>query len=231
MVLETTAFAVSYGKIEALKGVSIAVGDKETVAVIGANGAGKSSLLLGLAGIVESRGAAVYRGRDLGVLPSHGRVKDGLVLCPEGRHVFPELPVEENLRLGAYRRGRARQGLEKAYELFPRLAERRRQAAGYLSGGEQQMLAIGRALMAEPELLMLDEPSLGLAPVLVDQVFEALGRLRATGMAMLLVEQNAVKALGFADRAYILETGRVVMEGRARELLNDGRVRSAYLGI
>jgi len=158
-------------------------------------------------------------------------VAQGLVLCPEGRRIFPELNVEENLKLGAYRRGSVKSGLEKAFTLFPRLAERKRQAAGYLSGGEQQMLAIGRALMAEPELLMLDEPSLGLAPVLVDQVFETLQQLRAAGIPILLVEQNAVKALSFADRAYILENGRVIMEGKGSELLSDERVKSAYLGI
>ena len=153
------------------------------------------------------------------------------VLCPEGRRIFPELNVEENLRLGAYRRGAVKTGLVKVYDMFPRLAERRTQAAGYLSGGEQQMLAIGRALMAEPELLMLDEPSLGLAPVLVDQVFETLRNLRAAGIPILLVEQNAVKALAFADRAYILENGRVVMSGKGAELLADERVKQAYLGI
>lgn len=231
MVLETRGFSVSYGRIAALKGVDIAVGEAEAVTVIGANGAGKSSLMNGLAGIVESSGYVGYKGRELSDAPSHERVKAGLVLCPEGRRIFPELNVEENLKLGAYRRGSVREGLEKAYALFPRLAERRRQAAGYLSGGEQQMLAIGRALMAQPELLMLDEPSLGLAPVLVDQVFETLERLRAEGIPILLVEQNAVKALSFADRAYILENGRVVMEGRGKELLADERVKSAYLGM
>ncbi len=231
MVLETRGFSVSYGRIAALKGVDISVGEAEAVTVIGANGAGKSSLMNGLAGIVESSGYVGYKGRELSKAPSHERVKSGLVLCPEGRRIFPELNVEENLKLGAYRRGSVREGLEKAYALFPRLAERRRQAAGYLSGGEQQMLAIGRALMARPELLMLDEPSLGLAPVLVDQVFETLERLRAEGIPILLVEQNAVKALSFADRAYILENGRVVMEGRGKELLSDERVKSAYLGM
>ena len=231
MVLETRGFSVSYGRIAALKGADIHVGASEAVTVIGANGAGKSSLMNGLAGIVEGTGYVGYKGRDLSAAPSQDRVKAGLVLCPEGRRIFPELNVEENLRLGAYRRGSVREGLERAYALFPRLAERRRQASGYLSGGEQQMLAIARALMAQPELLMLDEPSLGLAPVLVDQVFETLERLRAEGIPILLVEQNAVKALSFADRAYILENGRVVMEGKGRELLADERVKSAYLGI
>jgi len=231
MVLETGDFRVSYGRITALKGVDIKVAENEAVAVIGANGAGKSSLMNGLAGIVEAQGGVLYKGADLSRLPSHQRVKRGLVLCPEGRRIFPELNVEENLRLGAYRRGAVKTGLVKVYDMFPRLAERRTQAAGYLSGGEQQMLAIGRALMAEPELLMLDEPSLGLAPVLVDQVFETLRNLRAAGIPILLVEQNAVKALAFADRAYILENGRVVMSGKGAELLADERVKQAYLGI
>ena len=231
MVLETGDFRVSYGRITALKGVDIKVAENEAVAVIGANGAGKSSLMNGLAGIVEAQGGVLYKGADLSRLPSHQRVKRGLVLCPEGRRIFPELNVEENLRLGAYRRGAVKTGLVKVYDMFPRLAERRTQAAGYLSGGEQQMLAIGRALMAEPELLMLDEPSLGLAPVLVDQVFETLRNLRAAGIPILLVEQNAVKALAFADRSYILENGRVVMSGKGAELLADERVKQAYLGI
>ncbi|HAP43832.1 MAG: ABC transporter ATP-binding protein [Spirochaetes bacterium GWD1_61_31] len=230
-MLETGDFRVSYGRITALKGVDIKVAENEAVAVIGANGAGKSSLMNGLAGIVEAQGGVLYKGADLSRLPSHQRVKRGLVLCPEGRRIFPELNVEENLRLGAYRRGAVKTGLVKVYDMFPRLAERRTQAAGYLSGGEQQMLAIGRALMAEPELLMLDEPSLGLAPVLVDQVFETLRNLRAAGIPILLVEQNAVKALAFADRAYILENGRVVMSGKGAELLADERVKQAYLGI
>ncbi|MBU0937310.1 MAG: ABC transporter ATP-binding protein [Spirochaetes bacterium] len=231
MVLEAVDFTVHYGKILALKGVNIRVDENEAVTVIGANGAGKSSLMNGLAGIVESGGSVIYKGNEINRLQSHRRVAQGLVLCPEGRRIFPELNVEENLKLGAYRRGSVKSGLEKAFTLFPRLAERKRQAAGYLSGGEQQMLAIGRALMAEPELLMLDEPSLGLAPVLVDQVFETLQQLRAAGIPILLVEQNAVKALSFADRAYILENGRVIMEGKGSELLSDERVKSAYLGI
>ena len=231
MVLATDSFRVSYGRIAAVKGLSITVGEDEAVAVIGANGAGKTSLLAGLAGLVDFSGGATYKGGSLAGLPSAERVRRGLVLCPEGRHIFPELTVEENLRMGAFRRGRVGPGLERVNGLFPRLAERRRQTAGYLSGGEQQMLAIGRALMSEPELLMLDEPSLGLAPVMVDLVFETLAALRSEHIPILVVEQNAAKALSFADRAYILANGSLVKEGPGRELLADDDVRSAYLGI
>ena len=231
MILETSFFSVSYGRIEALKDANIHIDEHEAIAVIGANGAGKSSLLFGLSGIVESKGLIRYKGNDISSLPSHERVKLGLTLCPENRRIFPSLTTEQNLKLGAFRSKFKKSQLEFVYELFPVLYERKKQIAGYLSGGEQQMLAIGRAMMANPALLMLDEPSLGLAPILVDQVFKALEDLKKTGLSVLLVEQNAYKALSFADRAYILETGKVILEGNAKQLLSNDRVRSAYLGI
>lgn len=230
MVLETLHFNVSYGKIHAVKNVDITVHEHEVVTVIGANGAGKSSLLLGLCGIVEAKGAVVFKDEDISAMEDYKRVSRGLILCPEGRHIFPSLAVEDNLLLGFYRRGRGKKLLPYVYELFPKLKERRKQIAGYMSGGEQQMLAIGRALMAEPELLLLDEPSLGLAPILVDQVFEALDALRKQGMAILLVEQNAVRALAFADRGYILENGQIRLSGTGTELLHNEEVARAYLG-
>ncbi len=230
-MLTVESLRVSYGRVRAVKGIDFSVEAGEIVSLIGANGAGKSSTLLAIAGAVDAEGGVAYRGEDIRRLGSSDRVKRGLVLCPEGRHIFPELDVEENLRMGAFRRGSYREKSVEVFELFPVLAERRGQVAGYLSGGEQQMLAIGRALMADPELLMLDEPSLGLAPILVDQVFAVLGRLREMGYSILLVEQNANRALHLSDRTYILETGRVVAAGASNELLADDSVRRAYLGI
>ena len=230
-MLTVESLRVSYGRVRAVKGIDFSVEAGEIVSLIGANGAGKSSTLLAIAGAVDAEGSVAYRGEDIRRLGSSDRVKRGLVLCPEGRHIFPELEVEENLRMGAFRRGSYREKSVEVFELFPVLAERRSQVAGYLSGGEQQMLAIGRALMADPELLMLDEPSLGLAPILVDQVFAVLGRLREMGYSILLVEQNANRALHLSDRTYILETGRVVATGASNDLLADDSVRRAYLGI
>ncbi|MFW5737768.1 MAG: ABC transporter ATP-binding protein [Spirochaetota bacterium] len=230
-MLTVESLRVSYGRVRAVKGIDFSVEAGEIVSLIGANGAGKSSTLLALAGAVDSEGAISYRGEDIRRLGSSDRVKRGLVLCPEGRHIFPELDVEENLRMGAFRRGSYREKSEEVFELFPVLAERLSQVAGTLSGGEQQMLAIGRALMADPELLMLDEPSLGLAPILVDQVFTVLGRLRDMGYSILLVEQNANRALHLSDRTYILETGRIAAAGASSDLLADDSVRRAYLGI
>ncbi len=230
MVLETLHFSVSYGKIQAVKQADITVQENEVVTVIGANGAGKSSMLLGLCGIVESQGAVIFKGTDISRMEDFNRVKLGLVLCPEGRHIFPSLSVEDNLLLGSYQRGQGKKKLPYIYDLFPRLKERRLQIAGYMSGGEQQMLAIGRALMADPELLLLDEPSLGLAPILVDQVFEALNVLRNHGMSILLVEQNASRALAFADRGYILENGVIILTGKGCDLLHNKAVAKAYLG-
>lgn len=230
MILEALHFSVSYGKIQAVKQADISVQENEVVTVIGANGAGKSSMLLGLCGIVESQGTVVFKGTDISRMEDFKRVRLGLVLCPEGRHIFPSLTVEDNLLLGSFQRGLGKKKLPYIYDLFPRLKERRLQIAGYMSGGEQQMLAIGRALMADPELLLLDEPSLGLAPVLVDQVFEALDVLRKRGMAILLVEQNASRALAFADRGYILENGSITLSGKGSDLLHHEAVARAYLG-
>ncbi|MFW5744653.1 MAG: ABC transporter ATP-binding protein [Spirochaetota bacterium] len=230
-MLTVESLRVSYGRVRAVKGVDFSVQAGEIVSLIGANGAGKSSTLLALAGAIEAEGSVTYRGEDIRRLGSSDRVRRGLVLCPEGRHIFPELDVEENLRMGAFRRGSYREKSEEVFELFPVLAERLSQVAGYLSGGEQQMLSIGRALMADPELLMLDEPSLGLAPILVDQVFAVLGRLREMGYSILLVEQNANRALHLSDRTYILETGRIAAAGASNDLLADDSVRRAYLGI
>jgi branched-chain amino acid transport system ATP-binding protein len=231
MMLSVESLRVSYGRVRAVKRIGFTVGTGEIVSVIGANGAGKSSTLLAIAGAVEAEGTITYQGSDISRLTSSERVKRGLVLCPEGRHIFPELDVEENLRMGAFRRGSYREKSDEVFELFPVLKERRKQVAGYLSGGEQQMLAIGRSLMANPELLMLDEPSLGLAPILVDQVFGVLEQLRERGYSILLVEQNANRALQLSDRTYILETGSIAASGRSQQLLADDKVRRAYLGI
>jgi len=231
MMLAVESLTVSYGRVRAVKGISFTVEAGEIVGLIGANGAGKSSSLLAIAGAEEAGGRILYRDESIVGISSSERVRRGLVLCPEGRHIFPELDVEENLRMGAFRRGSFREKADEVFALFPVLEERRKQVAGYLSGGEQQMLAIGRALMADPELLMLDEPSLGLAPILVDQVFEVLGRLREMGYSILLVEQNANRALQLSDRTYILETGCIVASGRSADLLADDSVRQAYLGI
>ncbi len=231
MMLEVRDLKVSYGHVAAVKGISIDVAEGSVVALVGANGAGKSSLLKGLAGLERFSGSARYRGEELSELSAPQRVARGLVLCPEGRHIFPACDVQENLRMGAYRRGDYRKNTEMVFDLFPILRERRGQMAGYLSGGEQQMLAIGRALMADPELLMLDEPSLGLAPRLVDQVFEVISSLSERGYSILLVEQNATRALAVAGQAYILETGRMVHSGPGPELLESDEIRRAYLGL
>ena len=231
MILELQDFRVTYGHVKAVKGIDLTMDEGEIVAVIGANGAGKTSTLMGVAGIVDAEGALRFDGADIAACSSVERVKRGLVLCPENRRIFPELSVEENLRMGAFRRGSYAENNGEVYELFPVLQKRRRQAAGYLSGGEQQMLAIGRALMASPRLLLLDEPSLGLAPILVDQVFEVLSTLRERGYSIVLVEQNAMKALKLSDRAYIMETGVIAHSGLSEELVSDDEVRRAYLGV
>jgi len=218
----------------ALSDVSIAVRGGEIVALVGANGAGKSTLLRCISGLHRPRsGAITWNGDDLVALPAHAVVEHGVAQVPEGRHLFPGLSVAENLELGAYR-PRARAGLRgrlaRVWDLFPRLAERRRQRAGSLSGGEQQMLAIGRALMSDPALLMLDEPSLGLAPRVIEGIIEALGALHRSGLALLLVEQNVQAALAVAGRGYVLERGRIVREGSGPALLGDPEIRRAYLG-
>ncbi len=232
-MLEVHALECAYGRIPALKGVDLSVRAGELVALVGGNGAGKTTLLRALSGVQRARGRVLFDGVDLSNAPPERRVSAGIVQVPEGRQVFGPLSVEDNLRLGAYRRGRAAtaQSLERVYGMFPPLAERRRQAAGNLSGGQQQMLAIGRALMAQPRLLLLDEPSMGLAPRLVAEIFACVRALRDADTALLLVEQNARAALAIADRGYVLETGRIVLQGTGAELLADEAVRSAYLGL
>jgi branched-chain amino acid transport system ATP-binding protein len=233
-MLRVEALRSGYGRIEAVKGVDLEVSSGEIVALIGANGAGKTTLLRAISGVQPvTAGRILFEGAPIEGLAAHARVALGIVQVPEGRQVFAPLTVEDNLRLGAFRRGRAETEttLGEVYALFPVLAEKRHEPAGRLSGGQQQMLAVGRAMMARPRLLLLDEPSMGLAPLLVDQILEAVVRLRARGMTVLLVEQNASAALAIADRAYVLETGRIAHAGTGRALLDDPRVREAYLGI
>jgi len=232
-MLDVSGLQSRYGRIPALHGIDLAVRAGELVALVGGNGAGKTTLLKALSGVQPSTGRIVFEDEDISGAAAEHRVSLGIVQCPEGRQVFGPLSVEDNLRLGAYRRGGkdARSSLERVYALFPALAEHRRQAAGTLSGGQQQMLAIGRALMAQPRLLLLDEPSMGLAPRLVAEIFGAIRKLRAADTALLLVEQNAAAALAIADRGYVLETGRVVLTGTGTQLLADAGVRAAYLGL
>ena len=232
-MLDVRNLEARYGRIPALKGIDLKIEAGEVVALVGANGAGKSTLLRALSGVQPSSGEIFFEGEDLQSVPPHERVALGIVQAPEGRQVFGPLSVEDNLRLGAYRRGRAQSAasLERVYAMFPVLAERREQPAGSLSGGQQQMLAIGRALMAQPRLLLLDEPSIGLAPRLVAEIFACVRRLRAADTALLLVEQNARAALAIADRGYVIETGRIVLTGTGAGLLADEAVRAAYLGL
>ncbi|HTX53907.1 MAG TPA: ABC transporter ATP-binding protein [Candidatus Baltobacteraceae bacterium] len=234
-MLEVTELDVAYGEVPALRGVSLTVADSECVSVIGANGAGKSTLLRAISGLLRPRrGAIHFAGQPLDRMPPYDIAGLGIAHVPEGRRVLPDLTVEENLELGAYLPGpkqRRRETLAWIYEIFPRLLERRRQRAGTLSGGEQQMLAIGRGLMLRPRLLMLDEPSLGLAPIIVDATFEKIAQVRKEGIGILLVEQNVQRAMGLADRAYVLEGGRVVLSGSSRDVLNDPHVKVAYLGL
>jgi len=225
---------VYYGGIHALKGISFQVQQREIVTLIGANGAGKTTTLKTISGLVRARtGSISYLEQDVSSTPAHIIAREGLCHVPEGRRVFADMSVVENLALGAYHRRDQegiRRDLEWVYELFPRLAERRQQLAGTLSGGEQQMLAIGRGLMSHPRLLLLDEPSMGLAPLLVREIFEIIKQINAAGMTILLVEQNAHMALSVADTAYVLETGRIVFSGPAREVAANKQVREAYLG-
>ncbi len=232
-LLEVLNLEVSYGGIAALKGISFAVEEGEMVALIGANGAGKTSTLKALARLLPARGSIRFRGEELAALPSHALIGRGLALVPEGRGVFARLSVAENLSMGAYSRSDPAgivADLERVQEMLPRLYERRRQLAGTLSGGEQQMLALGRALMGRPKLLLLDEPSMGLAPLMVHQVFETIRAVAATGVTVLLVEQNARLALETASRGYVMESGRIILADSAALLLADPRVREAYLG-
>jgi branched-chain amino acid transport system ATP-binding protein len=234
VMLELEDLRVGYGNIEALHGISLSVGEGEIVTLIGANGAGKTTTLMTISGCVRARSGAIrFRGRDISGLPPHEIVALGLVQSPEGRKIFPRLSVAENLEMGAFTR-RDADGIaadqNRVFELFPILGERRRQPGGTLSGGEQQMLAIARALMARPRLLLLDEPSLGLAPLVVSRIFEVIRELNREGSTILLVEQNARMALKAAHRGYVLETGTIAMADAADKLLSDPRVRSAYLG-
>jgi branched-chain amino acid transport system ATP-binding protein len=234
MLLQAGGVDVAYGKVEAVRGVSLTMEEGQIVAVIGPNGAGKTTLLGALIGLLPSRGRIVYDGLDLARLDVEQRVARGLCLVPERRELFGEMSVADNLVLGAYTHRRDRFGtkrhLETVYERFPVLAERRAQLAGTLSGGERQMLALGRALMARPRLLLLDEPSLGLAPLIVREIFRIVVGLRELGVSILLVEQNARAALQTADYGYVLETGEVVLHGAASELLHDPRIAATYLG-
>ena len=232
-LLKVEDIHVYYGSIHAVKGVSFEVNEGEIVTLIGANGAGKSTVLNTVSGLLHPRtGSVAFEGKDLKGVPPHKVVEHGLAQVPEGRRVFLQMTVEENLEMGAFTQPNSTiaPGLADVYERFPRLKERRGQIAGTLSGGEQQMLAMGRALMSRPKLLMLDEPSMGLAPILVDQIFAIIKELHAAGTTILLVEQNARAALSVADRGYVLETGKIVATGTGAELLLDESVKKAYLG-
>ena len=233
-LLEVNNLEVYYGVICALKGISFTVNEGEIVSLIGANGAGKTTMMQSVVGIIPKKnGSVIFDGQDITKTPCHKIVQLGMTQVPEGRRIFQELTVYENLMMGAYTmrdQQKYKADLESIYERFPRLAERRNQIAGTLSGGEQQMLAMSRALMSHPKLLMLDEPSMGLAPILVDQIFEIIKELNAAGTTILLVEQNANKALQIADRAYVLETGSITLSGTGAELAQSDEVRKAYLG-
>jgi branched-chain amino acid transport system ATP-binding protein len=224
---------VAYGKVEAVRAVSLEVRDDEIVTIIGANGAGKTTLLNAIMGILTLKGAAAFADQDITQLEIEDRVASGLSLVPEHRELFSTMSVEDNLQLGAFRIAKAvaANSFERVYTLFPRLKERRKQLAGTLSGGEQQMLAMGRALMGAPKLLMLDEPSLGLAPIIVADIFRTIGELRAAGVSVLLVEQNAQAALQIADRAYVMELGEFILSGPARDIASNQRVVASYLGF
>ena len=233
-LLQLDGMRIAYGGIQAVKGISLELYAAELVCLIGANGAGKTTTLNAIAGMLPLAGGRIaYAGDDIGALPAHRRVRRGIALVPEGRGIFTRLTVEENLRMGAYARDDAdaiETDLERAYTLLPRIRERLAQVAGTLSGGEQQMLAIGRALLSRPRLLLLDEPSMGLAPQVVEKIFEVVQTVRDDGVTVLLVEQNAHLALAFASRGYVMESGRITLSGSGRALLADPSVRAAYLG-
>jgi branched-chain amino acid transport system ATP-binding protein len=233
-LLEVNEIHAHYGGIEALKGVSLSVDEGEVVTLIGSNGAGKSTTLRAITGLTPaSSGSILIDGEDVTRVPAHEIVDRGIALSPEGRHCFPRMTVRENLDLGAYRRRKdtgVAGDLERVFELFPRLKEREKQKAGTMSGGEQQMLAMGRALMAKPKVLLLDEPSMGIAPILVQRIYETIAEINRGGMTILLVEQNANYALDVSRRGYVLETGRVVLEGESAKLRTDPEVQRAYLG-
>ena len=233
-MLEVKDLAVAYGRVQAVKGISFSVEQGTIVSLLGTNGAGKTTTLRTISGLLRpTAGEILFEGKRIDTVPAHQIVTLGIAQSPEGRRLFPRMSVEDNLLLGAYTRkdtAGIREDLDRAYALFPVLGERRGQAAGLFSGGEQQMLAIARAMMSRPRLLMLDEPSMGLSPLLVQEIFDIIRNIHEEGMTILLVEQNAQMALSVADRAYVLETGRVVMDGTGAELLTNERVRSAYLG-
>jgi branched-chain amino acid transport system ATP-binding protein len=232
-LLQVSDAHIAYGKVEAVRGVSLELRDNEIVTIIGANGAGKTTLLNAIMGVLPLKGNAVFAGEELAQFEIEDRVAAGLSLVPEHRELFSTMNVEDNLQLGAFRIAKAAAALafERVYTLFPRLKERRKQLAGTLSGGEQQMLAMGRALMGTPKLLMLDEPSLGLAPIIVADIFRTIGELRAAGVSVLLVEQNAQAALRIADRAYVMELGEFILNGPAAEIASNQRVVASYLGF
>ncbi len=233
-MLEVKDMEVYYGVIQAIKGVSFQVNEGEIIALIGANGAGKTTILHAVTGLLTpQKGSILFEDKDITKTPAHKIVSLGMAHVPEGRRVFSELSVYQNLKLGAYTRsdkGEIEQTLEMVYKRFPRLEERRNQLAGTLSGGEQQMLAMGRALMSDPRIILMDEPSMGLSPILVNEIFDIIQSVSEAGTTVLLVEQNAKKALAIADRAYVLETGKIVMSGDAKELMNDDSIKKAYLG-
>lgn len=235
MLLEVKDLKVAYGKIQAIKGISLNVKQGEIVTLVGANGAGKTTLLKTISGILKpSDGVINFEGKDIQSIAPHDRVIEGLCQAPEGRGIFPGMTVLENLEMGKYARkdwkNELKEDLERIYTLFPRLKERQSQTGGTLSGGEQQMLSIGRALMSRPRLLLLDEPSMGLAPMFIQQIFNIIREIQTQGVSILLVEQNAAQALSCANRAYILETGNIVKEGAGKDLLNDDAIKKAYLG-
>lgn len=233
-MLEVKDLEVYYGMIQAIRGISFTVEQGEVIALIGANGAGKTTTLHTVTGLLSpKRGSVVFEGKEITKVPAHKIVSMGMAHVPEGRRVFAELSVYENLRMGAYTRRdktEVEESLRSIYERFPRLEERRNQLAGTLSGGEQQMLAMGRALMSKPKIILMDEPSMGLSPIMVNEIFDIIRSVSESGTTVLLVEQNAKKALSIADRAYVLETGSIVLEGKARQLLEDDSIKKAYLG-
>ena len=233
-MLEVKDIEVYYGVIRALKGISFEVNQGEVIALIGANGAGKTTTLHTLTGLLKAKsGSIFFEGKDITKVPAHKIVEMGIAHVPEGRRVFSQLSVYENLKMGAYTRkdkNEIAESLEMVYSRFPRLEERKNQSAGTLSGGEQQMLAMGRALMSHPKMIVMDEPSMGLSPIFVNEIFDIIEKISAGGTTVLLVEQNAKKALAIADRAYVLETGNIILDGDAKVLMNDERIKKAYLG-
>lgn len=233
-MLEVKDLEVEYGVIKAIKGISFEVRQGEVIALIGANGAGKTTILHTVTGLIpSSKGSIMYEGKSIGKMPGHKIVALGMAHVPEGRRVFSQLTVYQNLRMGAYTRKDKKEfedTIRMVYQKFPRLEERKNQVAGTLSGGEQQMLAMGRALMSHPKIILMDEPSMGLSPIFVEEIFKIIREISASGTTVLLVEQNAKKALSIANRAYVLETGKIVLEGPAEKLMNDESVKKAYLG-